>query len=124
MENTLTLYVRYLAKPGCRETFLRQLTTHGIIDAIRREDGCLRYDSGPSSRSRSSRHRSSTRAQHSRRSISGAKRWKYPSPTSCAAVSSRPARYSAAGRRDSRRRSAAFIWRMRFFVIARPPLRE
>ena len=26
MENTLTLYVRYLAKPGCRETFLRQLT--------------------------------------------------------------------------------------------------
>ena len=28
MENTLTLYVRYLAKPGCRETFLRQLTTH------------------------------------------------------------------------------------------------
>ena len=44
MENTLTLYVRYLSKPGCRETFLRQLTTHGIIDAIRREDGCLRYD--------------------------------------------------------------------------------
>lgn len=44
MENTLTLYVRYLAKPGCRETFLRQLTPHGIIDAIRREDGCLRYD--------------------------------------------------------------------------------
>lgn len=44
MENTLTLYVRYLAKPGCRETFLRQLTTHGIIDAIRREDSCLRYD--------------------------------------------------------------------------------
>lgn len=44
MENTLTLYVRYLAKPGCRETFLRQLTTNGIIDAIRREDGCLRYD--------------------------------------------------------------------------------
>ena len=44
MENTLTLYVRYLAKPGCRETFLRQLTTQGVIDAIRREDGCLRYD--------------------------------------------------------------------------------
>ena len=44
METTLTLYVRYLAKPGCRETFLRQLTTHGVIDAIRREDGCLRYD--------------------------------------------------------------------------------
>lgn len=44
MENTLTLYVRYLAKPGCRETFLRQLTTHGVIGAIRREDGCLRYD--------------------------------------------------------------------------------
>ena len=44
MENTLTLYVRYLAKPGCRESFLRQLTTEGIIDAIRREDGCLRYN--------------------------------------------------------------------------------
>ena len=44
MENTLTLYVRYLAKPGCRETFLRQLTTHGVIDDIRREDGYLRYD--------------------------------------------------------------------------------
>ena len=44
MENTLTLYVRYLAKPGCRETFLRQRTPHGVIDAIRREDGCLRYD--------------------------------------------------------------------------------
>ena len=40
----LTLYVAYTAKPGCRETFLRQLTTHGVIDAIRREDGCLRYD--------------------------------------------------------------------------------
>ena len=40
----LMLYVRYQAKPGCRETFLRQLTTHGVIDAIRREDGCLRYD--------------------------------------------------------------------------------
>ena len=44
MENTLTLYVRYLAKPGCRETFLRQLTPQGVSDAIRREDGCLRYD--------------------------------------------------------------------------------
>ena len=40
----LMLYVRYQAKPGCRESFLRQLTTEGIIDAIRREDGCLRYD--------------------------------------------------------------------------------
>ena len=44
METTLTLYVRYLAKPGCRENFLRQLATEGIIDAIRRENGCLRYD--------------------------------------------------------------------------------
>lgn len=31
METTLTLYVRYLAKPGCRENFLRQLTTEGIM---------------------------------------------------------------------------------------------
>ena len=44
MENTLTLYVRYRATPGGRETFRRQLTTQGVIDAIRREDGCLRYD--------------------------------------------------------------------------------
>ena len=41
METTLTLYVRYLAKPGCRESFLRQLTTEGIIDAIRREDATV-----------------------------------------------------------------------------------
>lgn len=44
MENTLTLYVQYLAKPGCRETFLRQLSAQGVLDAIRQEDGCLRYD--------------------------------------------------------------------------------
>ena len=33
MENTLTLYVRYLAKPGCRETFLRQLKSEYVADA-------------------------------------------------------------------------------------------
>lgn len=43
-QNTLTLCVRYMARPGCREAFLRQLTTEGIIDAIRQEEGCLRYD--------------------------------------------------------------------------------
>ena len=44
MENTLTLYVRYLAKPGCRETFVRQIVMEGIADTIRREEGCIRYD--------------------------------------------------------------------------------
>ena len=36
--------MRYLPTPGCGETFRRPLTTLGVIDAIRREDGCLRYD--------------------------------------------------------------------------------
>lgn len=40
----LTLLVTYQARPGCREGFLRQLAAEGIIDAIRQEDGCLRYD--------------------------------------------------------------------------------
>ena len=44
METTLTLYVRYLAKPGCREKFVRQLVEEGILTLIRQEDGCLAYD--------------------------------------------------------------------------------
>lgn len=42
--NALTLCVRYMTKPGCREAFLRQLVEEGILDAIRQEEGCLRYD--------------------------------------------------------------------------------
>ena len=33
----LTLYVVYTAKPGCRETFVRQIVMEGI-------EGCIRYD--------------------------------------------------------------------------------
>lgn len=43
-QDAVTLLVTYQAKPGCREGFLRQLCTEGIIDTIRQEDGCLRYD--------------------------------------------------------------------------------
>ena len=35
----LTLYVKYTAKPGCRESYVRD-----IVSTIRAEDGCLRYD--------------------------------------------------------------------------------
>ena len=41
----LTLYVVYTAKPGCRETFVRQIVMEGIADTIRREEGCIRVDS-------------------------------------------------------------------------------
>ena len=40
----LMLYVRYQAKPGCREKFVRQLVEEGILTLIRQEDGCLAYD--------------------------------------------------------------------------------
>ena len=40
----LTLYVKYTAKPGCRETFVRQIVEKGILTAIRQEPGCLAYD--------------------------------------------------------------------------------
>ena len=30
----LTLYVAYTAKPGCRETFVRQIVMEGIADTI------------------------------------------------------------------------------------------
>ena len=44
MEQELLLYVVYTMKPGCRAAFLNWVRTEGILDAIRREDGCLRYD--------------------------------------------------------------------------------
>ena len=33
----LILYVKYQAKPGCRETFVRQIVEKGILTAIRQE---------------------------------------------------------------------------------------
>lgn len=40
----LILYVKYHAKPGCRESFARQVVEEGILTLIREEKGCLAYD--------------------------------------------------------------------------------
>lgn len=40
----LLLLVAYTAKPGMRESFVCQVRDAGILDAIRRENGCLQYD--------------------------------------------------------------------------------
>ena len=40
----LKLSVNYFAKPGRLEEFLRRVVEEGILTAIRREEGCLRYD--------------------------------------------------------------------------------
>lgn len=39
----LLLLVTYTAKPGMRENFLREIAESGILETIRREDGCLSY---------------------------------------------------------------------------------
>lgn len=44
MEEQLTLYVRYTAKAGCREAFVREIVEAGILTLIRQEAGCLAYD--------------------------------------------------------------------------------
>ena len=45
MENKqFYLLVTFHAKPGQREAFLRGLVTGGVLDAIRGETGCQRYD--------------------------------------------------------------------------------
>ena len=40
----LTLLVKYTAKPGSREKYVDQVISSGLLDAIRAEIGCLRYD--------------------------------------------------------------------------------
>lgn len=40
----LTLYVKYTAKHGCRESYVRAIVSEGILTAIRNEPGCLAYD--------------------------------------------------------------------------------
>lgn len=40
----MTLFVKYICFPGKRESFLRALAQAGVVDAIRAEAGCLRYD--------------------------------------------------------------------------------
>lgn len=44
MEEQLILYVRYQAKDGCREAFVREIVETGILTLIREEAGCLAYD--------------------------------------------------------------------------------
>ena len=40
----LLLIVTYHTKPGVREEFLSEVRTSGLLDQIRAEDGCIRYD--------------------------------------------------------------------------------
>lgn len=40
----MTLFVKYICKPNCREPFLREIAARGIDTAIRAEEGCICYD--------------------------------------------------------------------------------
>lgn len=40
---SLMLCVTYTAKPGMRETFIREVYSSGILDKIHHEKGCLEY---------------------------------------------------------------------------------
>ena len=39
-----TIYVVFKCVPGKREEYIESLKAEGIVDAVRREDGCIRYD--------------------------------------------------------------------------------
>jgi len=39
-----TIYVKYTCLPGKREAYLQRVKETGIVDAIRAEDGCAKYD--------------------------------------------------------------------------------
>ena len=39
-----TIYVKFTCLPGKREAFLQKTKETGVLEAIRNEDGCLRYD--------------------------------------------------------------------------------
>lgn len=39
-----TIYVVFQCVPGKREEYIERLKAEGIIDAVRKEDGCIRYD--------------------------------------------------------------------------------
>ena len=39
-----TIYVQFTCHDGKREAFIKEMKKRGILDAIRAEDGCLRYD--------------------------------------------------------------------------------
>jgi quinol monooxygenase YgiN len=40
----LLLSVKYTARPGGGENFVREITDSGILDTVRAEDGCISYD--------------------------------------------------------------------------------
>ena len=44
MAKTFLLFVTYVAKEGMREKFVEELENNGTADAVRAEDGCIRYD--------------------------------------------------------------------------------
>lgn len=39
-----TIYVVFKCVPGKREEYIKKLKEDGIVDAVRKEDGCIRYD--------------------------------------------------------------------------------
>lgn len=39
-----TIYVVFKCVEGKREEYIEKLKSQGIVDAIRKEDGCIRYD--------------------------------------------------------------------------------
>jgi len=39
-----TIYVVFECVPGKREQYVEKIKQEGILDAVRAEDGCLRYD--------------------------------------------------------------------------------
>lgn len=39
-----TIYVKFTCLPGKREAFIQRVKETGVLEAIRAEDGCIRYD--------------------------------------------------------------------------------
>ena len=39
-----TIYVNFICHPGKREAFVERMKTEGVLEAVRAEDGCIRYD--------------------------------------------------------------------------------
>ena len=39
-----TIYVKFDCLPNKREAFIQKVKETGVLDAIRNEDGCIRYD--------------------------------------------------------------------------------
>lgn len=39
-----TIYVNFICHPGKREAFVERMKSEGVLEAVRAEDGCIRYD--------------------------------------------------------------------------------